>query len=391
MSPFDIHTPGRRVDIDFSVPFRHRLRFTEDCFGADWSEVLGLLETTEALARVQVWLDGGLKTADPSLPGRIEAAFRGSPTIELTGPIGVLEGGEQIKNSSATVDHLLSAIHRDRLDRRNYIFVIGGGAVLDAVGYAAAIAHRGIRLVRFPTTTLAQADSGVGVKNAVNYFGKKNWVGTFAVPWAVVNDRGLLHLLSDRDFRSGYSEAVKVALLKDPTTFDWLCQEAKAIADRQWEVACQAIRSSVLIHLQHITHGGDPFEANEARPLDFGHWSAHKLESLCQYRLRHGEAVAIGVALDVVYSSLVHGLPKRVVDKTLQLFHDLRLPVFHPLLKEKILFEGLEEFRQHLGGRLTLTMLRDLGQMIQVHDVDRARMGQAISYLSQQPAIAGGG
>ena len=109
----------------------------------------------------------------------------------------------------------VSDIHAADLDRRSYVIAIGGGAMLDAVGYAAAIAHRGVRLVRLPTTTLAQADSGVGVKNAINYFGKKNWVGTFAVPWAVINDSGLLTTLPDRDFQVGFSEAVKVSLLKD--------------------------------------------------------------------------------------------------------------------------------------------------------------------------------
>ncbi len=111
--------------------------------------------------------------------------------------------------------------------------VIGGGAVLDAVGFAAAIAHRGIRLVRLPTTTLGQADSGIGVKNSVNLFGKKNWIGTFAVPWAVINDAALLGTLSDRDFICGFAEAVKVSLLKDAAMFGQLCSSAGEIRRRQ--------------------------------------------------------------------------------------------------------------------------------------------------------------
>ncbi len=384
MSPFDIHTAGRRVDIDFQVPFRHRLRFTDDCFGDDWQEVSSLFEATDGKARLQVWVDRGIAAADPSLTRRVEQAIQASERLELTGRVVLLDGGEQVKNSDAIINELLSAIHRDRLDRRNYILVVGGGAVLDAVGYAAAIAHRGIRLVRFPTTTLAQADSGVGVKNAVNAFEKKNWKGTFAVPWAVVNDRRLLSSQSDRDFRSGFSEAVKVALLKSPATFDWLCGNAKKIAERDMPSALQAIRASVLTHLHHITFGGDPFEANEARPLDFGHWSAHKLESLGNYQLRHGEAVSIGVALDVVYSSLAHGLARSTVDRTLRLLEDLQLPIHHELLHETVIFEGLEEFRQHLGGRLTLTMIEAVGQMLQVHQIDRPKMLEAIEVLRRR-------
>ncbi len=387
MPPLDIHNADHRVDIDFSVPFRHRLRFTHDCFGVDWHEVAKLFETEEGPARVQIWIDQGVSDADPAIIDRIRSCIAATPQIEITRPPQTLIGGEQIKTSDSAIEYLLQAIHHDGLDRRNYVLAIGGGAILDAVGYAAAIAHRGIRLIRFPTTTLAQADSGVGVKNAVNAFGKKNWKGTFAVPWAVVNDRTLLSHLSDRDFRSGFSEAIKVSLLKSPTAFNMLCQNAKRIAQRDMPIAIQAIRASVLTHLHHITHGGDPFESNEARPLDFGHWSAHKLESLCQYQLRHGEAVAIGVALDVVYSSLVHELPQTIVDRTLEAFHDLGLPTHHQKLDDAAIFEGLEEFRQHLGGRLTLTMIQDLGQTLQVHTVDVAKMKQAIDYLANESTV----
>src|SRR5947199_194600 len=140
-------------------------------------------------------------------------------------------------------------------------------------------------LVRLPTTTLGQADSGVGVKNGVNLFQKKNWLGAFAVPWAVINDAGLLATLSDRDFRCGFSEAVKVSMLQDAGQFTTLCELAPRIARRDLSAALPAIRASAELHLRHITRGGDPFEMNEARPLDFGHWSAHKLEALTNFEL----------------------------------------------------------------------------------------------------------
>jgi 3-dehydroquinate synthase len=238
--------------------------------------------------------------------------------------------------------------------------------------------------VRFPTTTLAQADSGVGVKNAINAYGKKNWKGTFAVPWAVVNDQSLIRNLPQRDFVAGFSEAVKVSLLKSPGAFRFLCEHAKGIAERQWDAVMTAIRSSVLMHLHHITHGGDPFEVQEARPLDFGHWSAHKLEHLTQFRLRHGEAVSIGVALDVVYSHLVHGLDRSDMLATLKALEDMGLPIFDTEVESGAVFDGLEEFRQHLGGRLTLTMLRGVGNSINVHEIDRMAMLEAIRFLQDR-------
>ena len=135
------------------------------------------------------------------------------------------------------------------------------------------------------------------------------------------------------------------------------------------------------MHLHHITHGGDPFEMQEARPLDYGHWSAHKLEQMTRYSLRHGEAVSIGVALDTIYSHLVHGLEAGDAVTTVQTLIDLGLPIFDPMLETDLVFDGLEEFRQHLGGRLTLTMLRCVGQSLSVHEVDRSAMVRAIAVL----------
>ena len=136
----------------------------------------------------------------------------------------VVPGGKENKNEIHILERMLKIFNVSNLDRRSYVVVIGGGAVLDAVGFAVAIAHRGLRLVRLPTTTLSQDDSGIGVKNGVNLFHKKNWLGAFAAPWAVINDATLLATVSDRDFVSGFSEAIKVSLLKDPKLFAELCK-----------------------------------------------------------------------------------------------------------------------------------------------------------------------
>ena len=264
----------------FAVPFRHRLVFTADVFGADAAELAAVLEPSGDLApKVQFWVDGHVAAARPGLRRRIDAFL--VALGDRVRPAGVFEcvGGEAVKNDFGHVERVLAAIHAADLDRRSYVVVVGGGAVLDAVGFAAATAHRGIRLVRLPTTTLAQADSGVGVKNAVNKFGQKNWLGTFAVPWAVVNDTALLASLPDREFAAGFSEAVKVALLKSPAGFADLERDAARIRARDPAAALPAIRAAALAHLTHITRGGDPFEALEARPLDYGHWSAHRMES----------------------------------------------------------------------------------------------------------------
>ncbi len=299
-------------------------------------------------------------------------------------PPRTVPGGEALKNDIRALEPMLADFHAARLDRRSYVVVIGGGAVLDAVGFAAAIAHRGLRLIRLPTTTLAQADSGVGVKNSVNLFHTKNWLGAFAAPWAVINDAHLLETLSDRDFRAGFSEAVKVALLKDPRLFEELCQAAPRIRRREMPVCLPIIRRSAELHLEHITQGGDPFEMLQARPLDFGHWSAHKLEAMSGFALRHGEAVAIGIAIDTVYASLALGLDPASATRVVDCLTQLGFALDHPQLGDlPQLLAGLEEFRQHLGGRLTLTMLRGIGQPMEVHEIDRKLMGRAVEQVRQ--------
>lgn len=375
------------LDIPFAVPQTFRFRMTRDVLGGDASVLLDLLEPSgDERPRVMVFADASLPRADHEFLPRLHRLLEGaSSRIHLTEEPRMIGGGEPCKNDPALVDGLLEHFNQHQLDRRSYVVVFGGGAVLDTVGYAASIAHRGIRLVRLPTTTLAQADSGVGVKNAVNWFGKKNWKGTFSVPWGVINDQHLLKTLPDREFLSGFSEVVKVSLLKSHEIFCQVERDADEIRKRMEPATTAAIHQSVLLHLKHITGGGDPFEMLEARPLDFGHWSAHRLEPLTDYHIRHGEAVAIGVAIDSLYSRNVLGFPAKDADRVLTCMKKLGLPVGHKLLSQPdTLLEGLEEFRQHLGGRLTLTLLTAIGRPVNKHEVDIPAMREAIQEAAER-------
>lgn len=370
-------------DVHFDVPQTQRLRFTKDVLGAEFSVLSALVERSgPAKAKVQIWVDGGLQASQGKALEALRARLQDEAHIEVVDGIQFVPGGEDSKRDPRLIESMLATFNRANLDRRSYVLVIGGGAVLDAVGFAAATAHRGLRLIRIPTTTLAQGDSGVGVKNAINFFEKKNWLGTFATPWAVINDVKILDTLPDRDFRCGFAEAVKVSLLKSAEQFENLVANAPLIFKRDADKAHQALKHSVLLHLEHITRGGDPFEAEMARPLDFGHWSAHKLEPLSDYTLRHGEAVSIGVALDSLYSSRVHNLSRVDAHRVVRCLSQIGLPTSHPRLADKkMLFDGLEEFRQHLGGELTITMINQPGQPINVNSIDYTEMGAAIDEL----------
>ena len=181
-------------------------------------------------SRLVVVLDQGVLDHHPRLPEQIaEYAHRHRTVLSLSAPVVVVPGGEAVKNDPRHVDDIHRAINDAGLCRHSYVVAIGGGAVLDAAGYAAATAHRGIRLIRVPTTVLAQDDSAMGVKNGINAFGKKNYLGTFAPPFAVINDVSFLGTLPDRHWRAGVSEAIKAALIKDRAFFDFLEEHAAAL------------------------------------------------------------------------------------------------------------------------------------------------------------------
>lgn len=369
-------------DADFSVDFAHRLIFTEDLLADGDSTLESIFATSSASSDsgILVAIDSEVARLHSNLGERLTDRFS-SPDLPELREVTIVPGGEAAKNDPDVVEHLLSLIDTLRIDRKSTILCVGGGAVLDAVGYAAGIAHRGVRLVRVPTTVLSQLDAAVGVKNGVNKFGKKNFCGTFAVPDAVLCDESMLATLSDRDWRSGFSEAVKIACLKDESFFDDIESSAPRIRDRNMDAARPVIRHCADLHLRHIAEGGDPFECREARPLDFGHWSAHRLESITDFTVTHGEAVSIGIALDTHYSHLVGRIDRDSAIRVVRTLDALGLPTSHSALGSDALLDGLEEFREHLGGRLTITLLEGIGRGIDVHEVDRSLVVEAATTL----------
>jgi 3-dehydroquinate synthase len=372
------------------VSFPHRVFFTRDVLRPGNTVLKDVLcdNGGRQLPKVLVVLDESLHVAQPALREKINTYFAEyKDCLKLVCPPVVLEGGERVKNSYFHVSEIQSHIDRFHIDRHSYLIGIGGGALLDVVGLAAATAHRGVRHVRLPTTTLSQADSGVGVKNGINAFGKKNFIGTFAVPFAIINDFDLLASLTPRDKRAGYIEAVKVACIRDAAFFNALERDATKLRNFDPGAIERLIYRCAELHLNHIATSGDPFELGSARPLDFGHWSAHKLEQLSDYKIRHGEAVAIGIALDVIYSRRKGLLDVASAERVLRLIEDLGFDLFANELFHVdsegclILLRGLEEFREHLGGQLTVTLLKAIGHGVEVHEMDDAVIVESVQEL----------
>ena len=380
------------IEQQFNVPFRYRVYFTRDVFSRSNPLLASAVAQTipDQPARVLFVADDGVARAHISLSHSIEEYCEAHPSaLALAGPVLTIPGGEQAKNDPKILGRVADAIHGAALCRHSYVVAIGGGAVLDVVGYAAAIAHRGIRMIRMPTTVLAQDDSGVGVKNGINAYGQKNYLGTFAPPYAVINDVSFLTTLSDRDWRGGIAEAVKAALIRDPDFFDLIELRAAELTRRDMTAMELIVRRSAALHLQHIATAGDPFEMGSSRPLDFGHWAAHKLERLSSYRLRHGQAVSIGLALDTTYSRLAGFLAEAHWERIVRLLQALQLPVYAPELSRHLdeddhpacVLRGLDEFREHLGGQLTVMLLRGIGEPFDAHEINRELVARSVEIL----------
>ena len=385
----------KTISQSFKVPYEYKLHFTEHIFGQDNAMFKDLIKDYNPKGKVKVLfvIDSGVLECHPKLSDEITAyCQKYQAEIHGTEQI-VIPGGEQCKNDYGNVERILQGINDNRICRHSFVVAIGGGAIIDMVGYAAAIAHRGVKLIRIPTTVLSQNDSAVGVKNSINIFGKKNFLGTFAPPYAIINDPHFLTTLEQRDWISGISEAIKVALIKDEVFFSFLEENSGKLRVRDMEAMQYLIYRCAEMHMEHIAQGGDPFESGSSRPLDFGHWAAHKLEFMTNYQLRHGEAVAIGMALDLTYAHLSGLITMETLERILAVMETIGFDLHIPLSEQneiEELLNGIEEFREHLGGELTITLINKIGAKHDVHFIDREIMKNAIIWQNNkfQPKIS---
>lgn len=375
-----------RLEPGFALNYSYPVIFTRDVFGPG-NDCLRSVCGSSGVAgpvRSQALLfiiDEGLLRARPDLQTAIQDYCAAHPNLQCAGPPLILPGGEACKNDLSHLTRIYEAVAHRGIDRHSYIVAVGGGALIDLAGFAASTAHRGIRLIRIPTTVLAQNDASVGVKNGMNFAGRKNFIGTFAPPHAVINDFGMLGTLSHRDLRSGMAEAIKVALIRDAAFFRWLEAHAGQLARFETWTLEHLIQRCAELHLEQISRGGDPFESGSARPLDFGHWMAHKLEEISGHELRHGEAVALGMAVDTVYSMLSGLLEREKAARVLHLLGNLGFSVFSSYLPRVEIPSALEEFREHLGGPLCITLLEDLGRGLEVNQMHASLVERCIAIL----------
>jgi 3-dehydroquinate synthase len=385
-----MHDVTTSIERTITVSFQHRIYFTRSVFSPENRLLAELLSSASVSAKAIVVIDQGVAQVFPKLADEVTRYFSTGPGVaRLVQPPLLVPGGEAAKKNRDVVDEIHRQIERSGICRHSYLIAIGGGAVLDAAGFAAATAHRGVRHIRIPTTTLSQADGGVGVKNGINAFGKKNFIGTFAPPFAVINDSNFLTALPPAEKRGGLIEAIKVALIRDAAFFAEIERAAEDLARFEPDAMEHVIRRCAELHVRQIAEAGDPFEFGSARPLDFGHWAAHKLEQMSGFAISHGAAVALGVALDTLYSHRTGMLSGAAAERVIALVKKLGFAIFDPLMLQSgsdgklLLLGGLEEFREHLGGELSVTLLAEIGRGVEVHEINAALMEKCLLELEQ--------
>ena len=376
----------------FTVSFDYPVYFTNDLFHPQNNLLASVVERkNERLPhKIKVLLDSGIDQTTAGFQGKIKTHMDSYPGLKMEGKIEIVPGGEQAKNDWNLARHIMHTLADGHLCRHSYVLAIGGGSFLDIVGLAASLVHRGVRLIRVPSTVLSQNDAGVGVKNGIDEHGMKNFAGTFTPPFAVLNDFQFLRTLPEKYWTGGIAEAFKVAIIKDRGFFNFLCANAEKLKERDDSAIEATIKRCAILHLEHIRTSGDPFEFGSARPLDFGHWSAHRLEVLSKHQIGHGRAVAIGIALDSCYAHQKGMVTSAERDSIIDTLEKTGLPIWDDLLEQKtpegklLVLKGLDDFQEHLGGQLNVTLPNRIGRKVEVHEMDAALIHEAIAYLKER-------
>ncbi len=384
------------IPLEFDQSYGYPVCFTHDVFSIDNPILLNVMGKTNRgeAKKTVVFVDQGVVSETPRLLKEIVLWFEHHQDYFCLAcdPV-VFPGGESVKNSWDHVHRATRVMDDSELDRHGMVVAVGGGALLDMVGFAAAIFHRGIQLIRIPTTTLAQNDAGIGVKNGINQYGRKNCLGTFYLPTAVINDAGFLKTLPFDHFIGGVAEAFKIALIRDGSFFSFLENNSALLKQRDQTAIEESIERCAQLHLDHISHSGDAFETGSSRPLDYGHWSAHKIEMLSGFTMGHGQAVSIGIALDSFYAWQCCLISRIELDRIITAMMNCGLPVWSHYLEIKDsggrleIENGLEEFRQHLGGRLTFTMPHGIGHTCERHEMDFDIVREGLIFLKKIPGV----
>ena len=289
--------------------------------------------------------------------------------------------GEQSK-SLTVASSLLTRLARGRLDRSSTIVALGGGVIGDLAGFVAATYMRGIRLIQIPTTLLSMVDSSIGGKTGVNHAGVKNLIGAFYQPGAVVADVRLLATLPDRELRSGLAEVIKTAVIGDAVLFDYLERHLSAIMRRETEPLIEVIARCAAFKARIVE--ADEREQGERRILNYGHTIGHAVEVASGLgRLTHGEAIAIGMALEAKIAQRLGSADPTAVERQNGLLSRAGLPVAPKGVNRRALWRALALDKKRLDGVLRTPLLVGIGEVRREQEVPNALLQEVLSGASR--------
>lgn len=299
----------------------------------------------------------------------------------------VLPDGEAHK-TLATFERIVTALLEARFDRQCTLIALGGGVVGDLTGFAAACYQRGVAYVQVPTTLLAQVDSAVGGKTAVNHPLGKNMIGAFHQPRAVIADTETLVTLPDRELAAGIAEVIKYGLIRDPELFAWLETDLERVLAREPRALAWVIERSCRNKAQVVA--ADEREAGGRALLNLGHTFGHAIEAGLGYgRWLHGEAVAAGIAMAAGLSARIGWLAAGEVDRIERLLVRAGLPVRAPAeLAPETLIDLMGVDKKARGGRVRLVLLRAIGKACLTADYPDEALAAVAAQCRAASAVA---
>ena len=307
---------------------------------------------------------------------KVRLALQGARVAEI-----VVPDGEQAKGWE-TLNRVFDALLQARCGRDTLIVALGGGVVGDLAGFAAAVYQRGVAFVQVPTTLLAQVDSSVGGKTAINHALGKNMIGAFHQPRAVISDVATLDTLPERELRSGLAEVIKHGLALDAAFFEWLESDMEKILERDPTALAYAVRRSCELKARIVAE--DERESGPRALLNFGHTFGHAIEAATGYGpWLHGEAIAAGMVMAAELSELMGHLKKTEVSRVRALLQRAGLPVHGPALAPERMLELMALDKKAAKGKTRFVVLEAMGRAALRADIEERAVRQAIVAAAQ--------
>ncbi len=290
----------------------------------------------------------------------------------------ILADGEQYKNLD-TLNLIFDQLIGNHHDRKTTLIALGGGVVGDMTGFAAACYQRGVPFIQIPTTLLAQVDSSVGGKTAVNHAMGKNMIGAFYQPQAVIIDTDTLSTLPDREFYAGLAEVIKYGLIADADFFRWLESNVDLLLQRDKQALAYAIELSCVCKARIVAE--DETEQGIRAILNLGHTFGHAIETFQNYKQWiHGEAVAAGMVMAAQLSVISGDLPEADLQRTKALLQHCSLPVAPPAdMTAEDFTQLMLRDKKVLDGQLRLVLLKCLGEACVTDQFSIDHLNQVLS------------